>query len=194
MDHIREEIGGGTGWHRLGNMMIRLGEYKKAEEVYETLLHSTQSDNQSEIAHLYHQLGFIQKEKGDLNTAQIYFQKTLKLQKQYLSLHDPALAITYHRIGSIHFAMNECETALSFYQKALNIQKRSLPAYHPDIAVTYSYIGDVYMSAEDYSAALSFYQMTLETQAKALPSNDPSLAVTYNCMGLVRKHIKPPPE
>lgn len=187
-DHLREEIGGGTGWHRLGNMMIRLGEFEKAEEVYEMLLHSTESDDQSEIAHLYHQLGFIKKEQGDLTTARIYFQKTLDVQEHHLSRDDPALATTYHRIGSIHFVMNEHQTALSFYQKALNIQKLSLPAYHSDIALTYSYMGDVYESIEDYSTALSFYQMTLEMQEKSLPPNDPSLAVTHNCIGLVQKH------
>ena len=189
MDHIREEIGGGTGWHRLGHMMIRLGEFDKAEEVYETLLHSAQSRNQTEIAHLYHQLGFIKKEKGDLNTARTYFQKTLDIQQQCLTSDDPALALTYHRIGSIHFAMNEYQTALSLYQKALSIQKFSLPAYHSDIAITYSYIGDVYQSTEDYSAALSFYRMALKTQEKSLPPNDPSLAETHNCIGLVHKQM-----
>ena len=46
-----------TGWHRLGNLMMTLGQMDKAEEVYEILL--KQTSDQNEIALIFHQFGYI---------------------------------------------------------------------------------------------------------------------------------------
>jgi hypothetical protein len=36
-ERMREETGGSTGWHRLGMLLIKLGKFDKAEQVYKTL-------------------------------------------------------------------------------------------------------------------------------------------------------------
>ncbi len=56
-ERMREEIGGLTGWHRLGKLMIKLGHFDKAEELYEILL--KQITNEHEKTHLFHHLGLI---------------------------------------------------------------------------------------------------------------------------------------
>jgi hypothetical protein len=38
---MREETDGPTGWHRLGQLMIKLGQFNKAEELYKILLKQT---------------------------------------------------------------------------------------------------------------------------------------------------------
>jgi hypothetical protein len=38
---MREETKGSTGWFRLGELMIKLGQFNKAEELYEILLQQT---------------------------------------------------------------------------------------------------------------------------------------------------------
>ncbi|CAF4072197.1 unnamed protein product, partial [Adineta steineri] len=37
-DRIREEASGGTGWQRLGNLLLKSGQFNKAEELYNVLL------------------------------------------------------------------------------------------------------------------------------------------------------------
>src|SRR6202044_1062734 len=54
-ERIREETEGSTGWFRLGKLMIKLAQYKKAEELYE-ILHE-QATDEGEKAHLFYQLG-----------------------------------------------------------------------------------------------------------------------------------------
>src|SRR3984957_7590137 len=40
-EHMREETSGSTGWHRLGHLLVRMGNFDKAEEVYQILLEET---------------------------------------------------------------------------------------------------------------------------------------------------------
>ncbi|CAF1278296.1 unnamed protein product [Adineta steineri] len=62
-DRIREEAGGGTGWHRLGNLLIQTGQFNNAEELYNVLLEQTFDEGGK--VHYYSQLGYIKDEQGD---------------------------------------------------------------------------------------------------------------------------------
>ena len=53
-DLLRDETRGSTGWHRLGMLLIKLGKYDKAEQVYKTLFDL--ASDPSEKGLLYHQL------------------------------------------------------------------------------------------------------------------------------------------
>ena len=189
-DHMRKELGLGTGWDRMASLLVRMGEFDKAENIYITLLDSTRDDDWRMLAHLYNQVGYIIKQKGDLSTALSYYQRTLEIQQKFLPPTDLDLATTYSNIGSIHESMNDYPIALSFHQKALEIKQKSLRFDDPSLATTYSNIGSVHDSMGDYPIALSFYQKTLEIQQKSLPSNHPSLATTYNNIGKVHRSMQ----
>ena len=42
--HVREEMGASTGWSRLGGILAKIGEPKKAEGLYQVLLNKSSSD------------------------------------------------------------------------------------------------------------------------------------------------------
>lgn len=184
-EHIREETSGSTGWHRLGRLMITMGAFDQAEKVYQALLHSSLGDDGHAISDLYHQLGFIHKEKGDLETALSYYQKTLEFQETSSTLNNPTIATTYINIGEVYRDKGDHKMALKFYEKALEIQKKNLPPNHSSFAITFSCIGLVHREIGDHSKALNFYEKTLEIQTKTLPVNHPSIATTFNCIGAV---------
>ena len=56
-ERLREETLGSTGWHRLGQLMIRIDEMEKAEEIYHILIDSTASSDEESRVYLYSQLG-----------------------------------------------------------------------------------------------------------------------------------------
>jgi hypothetical protein len=58
-EYIREEIGGGTGLHQLGHVLIKIGQLGHAEKVYNTLFDSMADNDPEDIAHIYYQLGYI---------------------------------------------------------------------------------------------------------------------------------------
>ena len=54
-DRVREEIEGSDGWDQLGELLLKMGQFDKAEQVYAALLEQATGD--SEKAPIYSQLG-----------------------------------------------------------------------------------------------------------------------------------------
>ncbi|CAF0890568.1 unnamed protein product [Adineta ricciae] len=187
-DRIESEVRGSTGWKRLGNLLLRLGQLDKAEELYTVLLEQTSDKNDRAL--YYHQLGCLKDDQGDYKMAIEYYEKALEIREKSLPSNHPSLATSYNNIGLVYDNMGEYSKALSFYEKALEIKEKSLPSNHPSLATSYSNIGGVYVNMEEYSKALSFYEKDLAICEKTLPSNHPDLATSYNNIGTVYYNTK----
>jgi tetratricopeptide (TPR) repeat protein len=184
-DSLRQEIGEGTGWHRLGYLMIMLDETEKAEEIYSKLLDITSADKQKERAILYNQFGIINENKSDYKTALSFFQKTADIEEKLLSPDHPDLAVTYNNIAEVYHSMGDYSNALSFHQKALQIRERCLPSNNPWLAATYSNIAGVYLSLGDYQTARLTYQKVREIGEACFASKHPNLATIYDNLASV---------
>jgi tetratricopeptide (TPR) repeat protein len=171
------------GWHRLGKLMIKLGQFNKAEELYGILL--KQTTNKGEKRHLFSQLGRIKHNQGKYAEAIGFHKKSISIKQKILSPNHPDLATSYACHGSVYDNMGEYSKALSYYEKALEIKQKTHPANHPNLATSYSHIGLVYDNMGKYSKALSYYEKALEIRQKTLPANHPSLATSYNNIGLL---------
>ncbi|CAF1440021.1 unnamed protein product [Adineta steineri] len=178
-DRIREEAGGSTGWKRLGNLLITIGQFDKAEQLYSVLLEQT--SNKSEKQHYYNQLGYIKDEQGDYENAIEYYEKALTIKEKTLPSNDPSLATSYNNIAGVYYSMEEYSKALSYYERALEIYQKTLSSDHQlDLATSYNNMGMVYKSMEEDLKALSYYEKDLKIRQKTLPSTHPSLANSYN--------------
>ncbi|CAF4625973.1 unnamed protein product [Rotaria sp. Silwood1] len=182
---MRKEISGNTEYDRLGQLMIRMGEFDIAEEIYQILLDEPTGRDDAELAHIYQQIGKIQNEKGEYDQALTFYQKVLDIKQNDQSSNPDDLSTVYTNIGIVYKNMGDYPNALSFYQKSLEIDQKSVPINQNDLATTYSNIGAVHLNMGDYSSALAFYERTLEIEQQLLPNNHPSLATTFNNMGLV---------
>ncbi|CAF1489926.1 unnamed protein product [Adineta steineri] len=182
-DRIREEAGGGSGWHRLGNLLLKIGQCNKAEELYNVLL--VQTSDEDEKALCYHQLGCVKDEQGDHEKAIWYYKKSLETKQKTLPSNHRLSASSYGNIGTAYTNMGQYLKALSSHEKALEIEQKTLPSNHPDFATSYNNIGGVYKMMGEYPKALSFYKKSLEIIQKTLPSNHPSLAASYGNIGQV---------
>ncbi|CAF1548092.1 unnamed protein product [Adineta steineri] len=186
-DRIREEAVGDNGWQRLGQLLLTIGQFNKAEELYNVLLEQTSDEGEKQ--HYYNQLGFIHLNQGDYEKAIWYFQQGLEIQRKTLPSNHPSLATSYNNIGSVYDKMGEYSKALSYYEKDLEIKQKTLPLNHPSLAIIYNNIGSVYYKTGEYSKALSFYEKALEIWQKTLPSNHPNLATSYNNIGNVYNNM-----
>ncbi|CAF1668410.1 unnamed protein product, partial [Adineta ricciae] len=182
-NRIESEVQGSTGWHRLGKLLLQIGQLDKAEELYTVLLEQASDNNDRAL--YYHQLGCLKDGQGDYKMAIKYYEKALEINEKTLPSNHPHLAASYSNIGGVYKNMGEYSKALSFYEKALEINEKTLPSNHPNLATSYNNIGTVYKNMGEYSKALSFYEKALEIREKTLPSNHPSLATSYNNIGLV---------
>ncbi|CAF1409762.1 unnamed protein product [Adineta steineri] len=186
-DRMQEEADGDTGWQRLGDLLLKIGQFNKAEELYNVLLEQT--SNLGEKAIYYHQLGSVHSNQGDYEKAIWYFEQGLEIQQKTLPSDHRDLAISNNSIGLVYYNLGKYSKALSYYEKAREIQQKTLPSDQLDLATLYNNIGSVYRNTVEYSTALSYYEKALEIKQKALPSNHPSLAVLYNNIGLMYDNL-----
>jgi tetratricopeptide (TPR) repeat protein len=168
-------------WDRLGMLLIKLGHFNKAQELYDVLL--KQTTDTKEIAHLYHMLGIIKDDQGEYADAIIFYEKSIKINQEILSPTHLDLTASYNNIGKVYRKMKDYPQALSYFEKALEIRREVLPSNHPDLAVSYNNIGLVHSNMGEYSKALLYYKKDLEISQKTLPPNHPNLAISYNNIG-----------
>ncbi|CAF2768374.1 unnamed protein product [Rotaria sp. Silwood2] len=172
--HMREVIySGAEGWDRLGTLLFQLGEFDKAQEVYDILLDQTRTDYRK--SPIYKMLGKVKTGQGEYKDTIAYFQQSIEIQQKILQPTDVDFATTYSNIGPVYLSMTDYPNALSYHQKALDIYQKTLPSNHPDLAASYNNIGLVHEEMGDYSNALSFSKRALEIGQCLLPANHPLL-------------------
>ncbi|CAF1434968.1 unnamed protein product [Rotaria sp. Silwood1] len=186
-ERIRQEIRGTTEWDQLGKLLIKIGRFDKANELYEYLLDQSHSDR--EKAHFYHQLGWSKKSQRKYEEAIACYKKSLEIKEKVMPTNHLSFAVSYNEIGSVYEKMNKYTAALMYYEKALVIQRRMLSSNDLGLASTLSKIGSIYEETGDYLKALSFHEEVLEIQQNKDPSNNPKIAYSYNNIGSVNEKM-----
>jgi tetratricopeptide (TPR) repeat protein len=188
VNRIEEETYPATaGWHRMGMLLIKLHQYSKAKELYETVLQQTTDEQQK--GHLYHMLGVINNGQGNYTEAIEFFENSIKTNQTTHPLSLSDLAASYNNIGLVYDNMEDYSKALAFYEKALEIGQKTLRSDHPHLANSYDNVGGLYCKIGDYPKVLSFFEKTLVIRQKILPPNHPELATSYNNIGLVYENM-----
>jgi Tetratricopeptide repeat/NAD:arginine ADP-ribosyltransferase len=129
-DRFEEEIESTEGWHRVGQLLIRVNQLSKALEVFNHLLDLATSDTQR--ATYYFNIVLVYKNMGEYPKALSYYEKALAIDETALPVNHPSLATSYNNIGLVYDNMREYPKALSFLERALKIRKLSLGDGHPD--------------------------------------------------------------
>ncbi|UJR11388.1 hypothetical protein I4U23_015568 [Adineta vaga] len=190
-ERISDSIQGGTGLQRLGALMIEMGQYNKAIEIYQNLLNATQSyEDEAGVSSVYNQLGAVYNRIGDFDQALNYYKKSLTMKNKFLFSNDPSLSPIYSNIGSVLRNQNQLDEALKYMTRALNIEREASPPNELRLASYHNNIGLVFMDKGRYSEALSNYEQALEIQQRCLPSNHPELATLYNNIGTIYNEWK----
>ena len=120
-----------------GELHILLGDYTRAQYVYESAIFNTGDD-----ALLLQKLGFCSEKTGNLHTALQFYQRSLEL--------DADDGHTYFRLGECYRALGKRQKAIDAYLRAVAIDGRK-EEYHAAIA-------EVYWQTEQYGKALSSFR------------------------------------
>ncbi|CAF4160094.1 unnamed protein product [Rotaria sp. Silwood2] len=184
--YMKKEIDG-SGWYRMGKLMLTLEKFDDAELLYNQLLEVTSND--SDRAYIYHQLGRVKKDQGKYKEAVTFYEKSLEIYLKAPTQDNPSLASAYNNIGQVYDKMGEYSKALEFYEKSHKIKEKALPSTHPDLATSYNNIGQVYNNMGEYWKALQFYEKSNEIFEKSLPPTHPDLAACYNNIGQLYSNV-----
>ena len=116
-DHLRKEVGLSSGLQRLGNLMIEMGEWDKAKDIYETIL------REQESPYIMHQLGFIAHRMNDFNTALMHYRQVLSILVASPSPNGSELAVLYSNIGCVLKDQDRLKEALEQFKLALKLKR-----------------------------------------------------------------------
>lgn len=183
--NIRHELLGSTGWHKLGNLLIKTGDFQKAEEVYLALLRDVSDDDKKEKSFLYCKLGLINYNISRFIEAEQYLQLARKIQENILPENDPQLAKTYNIIGSVCMKLGKNSEALRYFKKSVEINESLSPQDNHQLAINYKNIGTVYSKLGKYTESLLFYKKSLEFNEKIGLTISPELASCYTNIGSI---------
>ncbi|CAM4813598.1 unnamed protein product [Rotaria magnacalcarata] len=189
IEHMRVSLGNGNSWYRLGQLMIKMGQFKHAKSIYKDLLETTSISDKTECSFLHNQLGYVFKQMNNLPEALSHYEKSLTIKQSYMSPTDSRLSSTYSNIGGIFKELNRLDVALQCYQCVLKIDL-GMPEPNPlEIAIDYNNIGSVFDEQGKYSEALHSYKEALEIKLDYLPPHHSSLATTYSNIALILRKM-----
>ncbi|CAF4198702.1 unnamed protein product, partial [Adineta steineri] len=73
-DYMRKELGEGNSLSKLGHLMLKMGEFDQAHDIYGSQLDSSDKQNWRRHSYLNHQLGWVFSQKGEYKTALSYYE------------------------------------------------------------------------------------------------------------------------
>lgn len=185
-EQLGKEIEGGPAGYRLGHLLAKMGKFNQAEEVLLNLLDSTSNVDMTAISSINHQLGVVHREKGNFQTALMFYDKALIMIWNGVLIDFSSFAITCSEIGLVHRELGNYLRALAYYQKALDfLEDPSINSNLLQLATAYNNVGQIFQLMGDYSTALGFFRRTLTIKKDVLPSNHPALAIVHNNIGAV---------
>ncbi|CAF2978269.1 unnamed protein product [Rotaria socialis] len=180
---IRRETGEENGWYALGQLLLKLGKFEKAEEMYTRLLNET--SNSTEKDFIYHQLAWIKHNIGDYTAAIKLYETSLKIDSGVFYSSGLTLATTYHNMGLVYEKLGDYIKSQAAHDKALKIYRGILDPDQLDLATSLGHNGLIYVKLGDYIQALSNHKEALKIYEKKLPPNHLLLATSYHNIGLV---------
>ncbi len=189
-NYIRQNARAETGIQRIAKLMLVLGKFDKAKEIYTALVETTPEDDKKELARLHHQLGVTNEEQDDLQNALSHYYRSLNNYLSYLPFNDLQLCPTYSNIGLVLKKLGNLDGALEYLQHALDIGLIAPNSDQSEIAIRYNNIGGVLDAQGKPTEALENYEHALEIERKCLPPYHPLIGATHNNIGLVYHSLK----
>ena len=182
---LKKALQGSTGWHRLGNLLIAIGDFEKAEEVYMMLLRDVSDDDKKEKSFLYYNLGRINYNLAKYIKAEDCMKSAIQIQESVFPEDDSELAKSYNMIGAVYMKLGKNTEALRHFEKSLKINEKSPRQNNHELAINYKNIGTVYSILGKYTEALSCHKKALEFNKKLDLTISPEIASCYINIGSI---------
>ena len=169
----------------LADREARQGRLDAAEQLHRRIVAALEEAGdpaaQRNLAVGYHQLGWIEQNRGRLDEAEGWIRKSLVIKEE---LDDrPGMANSYHQMGIVEQVRGRLDAAEEWYRKSLTITEAL--GNRPSMATTYQQVGMIEQERGRLDAAEEWYQKSLAIR-EAL-GDRPGMAMGYHQMGNVEQ-------
>lgn len=129
---IKEEIYPDLkGWDRLGQVLIKMHQLVKAQQIYDFMLEQT--TNERERGDIYQRLAKIKDNQLSYKESIKFYEKSIEIYQKTPPSNHLGLAASYNGIGSVYEKLGEYAKVIPFYENALTIGQNALPSEHPHL-------------------------------------------------------------
>ena len=178
-----ENIGQAQFMDSLAFLLYYIGEYKKAEGLFEKTLMICEEilgAGHPDTASSYDNLAGVYGSQGKYKEAEELYKKAMLIREKVLGAEHPDTAASYNNLAGVYDRQGKCKEAKELYKKAMLISEKVLGEEHPDTAVIYDNLAGVYDRQGKYKEAEELYKKALLIREKVLGAEHPDTATSYN--------------
>ena len=127
----------GASLNNLAELYQDMGEYAKAEPLYQEALRIRQKvlgPEHPDTATSLNNLAVLYQDMGEYAKAEPLYQEALRIRQKVLGPEHPDTATSLNNLAALYQAMGEYAKAEPLYQEALRIRQKVLGPEHPDTA------------------------------------------------------------
>jgi tetratricopeptide (TPR) repeat protein len=135
------------------------------------------------VAAVLGNIGNLQKEMGDMDSAYCTYEEVLGIESSRLGLIHPDVAITLHNIATIDAARGNYDNALKLYHKVIGLEKKLFGNEHISVAVAAACMGDVYEKLGQYDKAVESYEEAVRIKSLCLGRHSVDVARLLHKLG-----------
>ncbi|CAF1297311.1 unnamed protein product [Didymodactylos carnosus] len=123
--YLKKDIGEEASMVTLGNILLQMGEYDKAERIFLRMDHPEGLINVAELK------GNFYLAMKQYKRAIDYYEQSLKLRQKLLPASHPDIAKSYNAIAMAYEFWKQYPKSVDYYQRAMKQYNRTLKNNHP---------------------------------------------------------------
>lgn len=163
-----------------------MADYPEAQRYFERayrIASSQYTEVSGQMATTANELGLIYKQQGQLETAMVWYQRSMNIREQLRGKNSVEVAEALNNMGELFRTRKDLKRAMECHKRALKIRQKQLGSNSPETAVSMNNIAGVMYQLKQYSQAEKLFTEVRDIYA-ANPKVTPSrVAANYNNLG-----------
>ncbi|MEH2456205.1 tetratricopeptide repeat protein [Nostoc sp.] len=157
----------------------QMGEVDRALNYYQQGLNLCPAEDEAELASIYHCLGILKANKGEVDEAIALYKESLEINERIGNVQGKAA--TLHNLGYIYAYKGEVDEAIALYKESLEIKERIGDVQGK--AATLHNLGYIYANKGEVEQAIALFNQSLEINERI--GNVQGKAATLHQLGMI---------
>ena len=157
----------------------QMGEVDQALNYYQQALNLCPAEDEQELASIYHCLGMLKANKGEVDEAIALFNQSLKIKERIGYVQGKGA--TLHELGRIYANKGDVDEAIALFHQSLEITERIRDVQGK--AATLHQLGILYANKGEVDQSIALYNLSLEITERIRDVQ--GKAATLHCLGIL---------
>lgn len=176
----------------VGEAYRQLGEYERAQPLFEQALAIARTRAQADplrLAHALRSRGRLHGDLGEFDSARTLLEDALARYRTQLGTPHAEVATTLGDLGFVLTRAADYRAAERMHRDALAMRRSLFGGAHPDVADSLVKLGMTLRNQGDYAAAEPMLSEALALRRRLLPATHPQLAHNLSDLALLRADL-----